>query len=218
MARGWTTAASALAHGAVICTVIFWPRAESAQVGMARRDVAVRAPLLPQVRGDAKQVATPAAPPGRRALRWARPSGRAAVEPAPWLGAPIDATAAPAPAPEVVIGALQSADGTEAFDVPPPAPQSFEAARMTPPERLSGPDPVYTPEALAHEIEGMMRVACVVTVRGDVRGCRVLHGLPFMDRAVVDALERRRYSPARLADGQAVETDFLFVVQLRLPR
>ena len=45
----------------------------------------------------------------------------------------------------------------------------------------------------------------------------MLKGLPFMDRAVVDALERRRYTPARLQDGRAVEVDYTFRIRLQLP-
>jgi hypothetical protein len=37
-----------------------------------------------------------------------------------------------------------------------------------------------------------------------------------MDRAVLDALERRRYSPATLA-GRSVEVDYTFRIELRLP-
>jgi periplasmic protein TonB len=88
---------------------------------------------------------------------------------------------------------------------------------MTPPQRLSGPDPTYTREALEHEVEGTMLVQCVVTAAGDVQACRVLRGLPFMNRAVVDALERRRYAPARLPDGRAVDTEYVFHIRLQLP-
>jgi protein TonB len=56
-----------------------------------------------------------------------------------------------------------------------------------------------------------------VTVQGAVRDCRVLKSVPYMDRAVIEALERRRYTPARL-HGQPVEVDYIFRVQLKLPR
>jgi hypothetical protein len=38
-----------------------------------------------------------------------------------------------------------------------------------------------------------------------------------MDRAVIDALERRRYSPA-LLHGQPIEVDYTFRITLRLPQ
>lgn len=84
------------------------------------------------------------------------------------------------------------------------------------PTKISGPDPSYTAPALDHEIEGVMRVACIITVSGVVDRCRVLHGVPFMDVAVKQALQQRRYEPGRLADGTPVETEYVFVVKLLL--
>ena len=88
--------------------------------------------------------------------------------------------------------------------------------RMSPPEKLGGPDPVYSEKALEREVQGTMVVRCVVTTEGKVFGCRVLKSLPFMDRAVIDALERRRYKPATLG-GRAVEVNYNFKITLRLP-
>lgn len=88
--------------------------------------------------------------------------------------------------------------------------------RMTHPQYLGGPAPRYTEKALEREVQGTMVVKCVVTVEGRVYGCRVVKSLPFMDRAVIDALERRRYSPATLG-GRPVEVDYVFRITLRLP-
>jgi len=75
---------------------------------------------------------------------------------------------------------------------------------------------VHTEKALEREIQGTMEVGCVVTAEGRVFGCRVLKGLPFMDRAVIDALEKRRYKPATLG-GRPVEVNYKFRITLRLP-
>ena len=83
--------------------------------------------------------------------------------------------------------------------------------------KISGPDPEYTQRALDREIEGTMLVKCVITSYGFVEGCRVLKSLPFMDRAAIDALERRRYKPY-LSNGNPVEIDYTFKIQLNLPR
>lgn len=88
---------------------------------------------------------------------------------------------------------------------------------MTPPAKVSGPNPEYTRQALDHEVEGLMMIKCVVTIEGVVKDCRVLRGLPFMDRAVVEALERRRYKPALLFN-RPVEVDYTFKIRLALPR
>jgi serine/threonine-protein kinase len=83
--------------------------------------------------------------------------------------------------------------------------------------KISGPDPQYTAHALEGEIEGVMVVKCGVTGRGAVQNCRVLRGLPFMDRAVVMALEARKYRPY-LVNGQPVDIDYTFNIRLALPR
>jgi serine/threonine-protein kinase len=83
--------------------------------------------------------------------------------------------------------------------------------------KISGPDPQYTPQALDHEVEGVMLVKCVITLEGAVQDCRVIKGLPFMDRAVVYALQARKYRPYVL-DGQPVEIDYTFKIKLTLPR
>jgi protein TonB len=87
---------------------------------------------------------------------------------------------------------------------------------MTHPVKRSGPDPRYTPEAIAREIEGTMTVRCLVGVDGRVRACRVLRGLPYLDAAAVEALERRVYRPATLA-GAPVEVSYVFRISMRLP-
>jgi protein TonB len=88
---------------------------------------------------------------------------------------------------------------------------------MIPPSMIKGPSPRYTNEALEHEVQGLMVVKCVVTTEGLVRECRVLQSLPFMDRAVVDALEHRLYTPA-LLQGRPVEVDYTFRIRLMLPQ
>jgi TonB family protein len=87
---------------------------------------------------------------------------------------------------------------------------------MTAPSMISGPPPEYTPQALERGVEGLMLVRCVITAEGQVRGCKVTKGLPFMNIAVVDALEKRRYSPAR-AQGKPVDVYYTFSIRLTLP-
>jgi protein TonB len=83
-------------------------------------------------------------------------------------------------------------------------------------KKISGPDPEYTQKAQEHEIEGPMLIKCVITEHGTVHGCRVLKSQPFMDRAAVEALERRRYEPY-VSNGKPTEVDYTFKIMLRLP-
>jgi len=87
---------------------------------------------------------------------------------------------------------------------------------MTAPAMLSGPAPEYTADALERRVEGAMQIRCVVTSEGEVRGCKVLKGLPFMNAAVIEALERRKYKPA-LAKGKPVAVYYTFNLRLKLP-
>jgi protein TonB len=82
--------------------------------------------------------------------------------------------------------------------------------------KIGGPQIQYTQKALEMEIEGTMVVKCVVTIQGTVRECRVLKSLPYMDRAVIDALERTTYKPY-VFQGQPREVDCTFRIRLQLP-
>lgn len=95
-------------------------------------------------------------------------------------------------------------------------PVEFDPGKMEPPKLLGGPEIRYTEKALEREVQGKMIVKCVVSLDGKVTSCRVLRSLPFMDRAVIDALEKRKYAPALLG-GKPVEVDYTFVLNLKLP-
>jgi protein TonB len=134
-----------------------------------------------------------------------------------------EAAEAPGDAPEPGMGSSegikQGIPGGSGLGPPEgaaPGPIDFDDT-MTPPRMLAGPAPEYTREALEREIEGTMLVKCVVTTQGIVRTCRVLKSLPFMDRAVIEALEHRRYAPALLR-GRPVDVDYTFRVHLTLPQ
>jgi TonB family protein len=88
--------------------------------------------------------------------------------------------------------------------------------KLTPPVLISGPEPEYTPQALERRVEGTMVIRCVISVDGTVHGCRVIKSLPFMDRAAIAALERRKYKPA-LRAGKPVDVYFTFTLTFQLP-
>jgi protein TonB len=95
-------------------------------------------------------------------------------------------------------------------------PVEFDAKTMKDPGFVSGPNPQYTEKALEKEVQGVIVVKCVVTIDGRIHDCRVIRSLPFMDRAVITALEKRRYSPATQG-GRPIEVDYTFKITLRLP-
>ena len=69
---------------------------------------------------------------------------------------------------------------------------------------------------IEHGIEGTISVRCVVNTQGQVHGCTVQKSLPFMERAVINALEARKYHPA-LLKGKPVDVFYTFNVRLKLP-
>ncbi|HSB20769.1 MAG TPA: energy transducer TonB [Anaeromyxobacteraceae bacterium] len=95
-------------------------------------------------------------------------------------------------------------------------PVEFDPHTMKDPVYVSGPAPQYTEKALEKEIQGVMVVKCVVTVDGRIHDCRIVRSLPFLDRAVIEALEKRRYAPATQG-GRPIEVDYTFKVTMRLP-
>ncbi len=103
---------------------------------------------------------------------------------------------------------------------PPPAAPRGNAVEfsdvITAPLMISGPNPEYTEEAIERGIEGTIAVRCVVDTQGQVHDCKVQKSLPLMDRAVIDALEARKYRPA-LSQGKPVDVFYVFTVRLKLP-
>jgi periplasmic protein TonB len=220
------TAGSIALHGGaiVIALVLAGLRTEAPPPLPEPRLVPPRFPI-PQASGRSGN----SQPPPVRDQTRARPprvnlSREVAPAPEPPPGSAVEA--APAAATQVgsdatdrpgVSGDMGPGGGGEDFTPTGPEPTLEYDGRMTPPRQISGPDPEYTLQALQSDVQGVMVVKCIVTVEGAVHGCRVLQGLPFMDRAVMEALERRRYLPARLA-GRPVEVDYTFRIRLQLPQ
>ena len=90
-------------------------------------------------------------------------------------------------------------------------------SRMTPPRLISGPAIQYTDKALENDVEGLMIVRCVLNVAGEVGRCEVKQSVRFMDSAVVETLQRRRYTPVTL-EGRPIEVYYTFRIRLNLPR
>lgn len=87
---------------------------------------------------------------------------------------------------------------------------------MERPKKKSGPDPTYTREAREAKVEGKCIAQCVVTKEGDLKECKILKSVPFMDQAVLDALAKQKWEPATV-DGKPVSVLFSipFVFKLK---
>lgn len=87
---------------------------------------------------------------------------------------------------------------------------------MSRPEKLAGPQPFYTQEALNQNIQGQVLARCILTRAGTVRSCRLLKPLPIMDEEVLLSLCASRYTPV-LDAGQPVDVEYTFNVRLTPP-
>ncbi|HYO59238.1 TonB family protein [Archangium sp.] len=111
----------------------------------------------------------------------------------------------------VVGGVLGGQVGSTGTDVLP------FGAGMTRPEKMSGPAPQYTREALEARVQGLMIVKCVITTEGTIERCRIIKPLPHMEQAVLDSLYAQRYKPVTF-QGRPVQVDYTFNIRLSLPR
>ncbi len=89
---------------------------------------------------------------------------------------------------------------------------------VVPPKVLESSPPMYTPEAVAANVEGIVTLEGSVDIQGKVSALRVLKGLGYgLDPLAVKAVSRWKFSPA-LRDGQPVETITQIEVDFRIPR
>jgi TonB family protein len=77
-------------------------------------------------------------------------------------------------------------------------------------------EPVYTEEARANRMSGIVIVEAIVGKDGLVKDVRVLKGLPFgLDQAAVDAVRQWQFRPGTL-NGEPVDVIFTLTVNFRL--
>ncbi|MBX5484944.1 MAG: energy transducer TonB, partial [Myxococcaceae bacterium] len=87
---------------------------------------------------------------------------------------------------------------------------------MTRPQRLSGKNPEYTREALEARVQGVMIVQCTITLEGTLTDCSIIKPLPFMERAVMDALRTWKMTPV-MYQGHPVSVRYKIPIRLTMP-
>ncbi|WP_257451358.1 energy transducer TonB [Archangium lipolyticum] len=126
--------------------------------------------------------------------------------------------AAAAPAPEVRTSVAARTleprrPQPEGFGAAPSEPVPFEPSAMTRPQRVSGREPRLTEEARAARVRGTALVRCVVTREGQVKGCKMLNGLPYMDQELLETVSTWRVTPVT-QQGRPVDVEYTFVVRI----
>ncbi|QRN98236.1 energy transducer TonB [Archangium violaceum] len=125
---------------------------------------------------------------------------------------------APAPSPEVRTSVAARTPEprrpqAEGFGALSSEPVPFEPSAMTRPQRVSGREPRLTPEARAERVRGTALVRCVVTREGQVKGCKMLNGLPYMDQELLEAVSSWRVTPVT-QQGRPLDVEYTFVVRI----
>jgi TonB family protein len=119
------------------------------------------------------------------------------------------AEAAQPPAQETEPAAPQQAPAAEddspvADEPAAPDPSPPSSGTLVHPRNLDSCIVTYTPEAYAAQVQGRVVVRCTIKANGQNTDCRVLRGLPHMNKAIVEAMNQCRTEPVTL-DGKPVD-------------
>ena len=99
---------------------------------------------------------------------------------------------------------------------PPPAPGPARVGgEIRAPARLVYVPPAYPATAKFARVEGEVLLEATIDETGAVRDVKVMHSIPLLDRAAIDAVSAWRYSPTRL-NGQAVAVILQVTVRFSL--
>jgi len=83
------------------------------------------------------------------------------------------------------------------------------------PAKIVNVAPVYPEMARITKVEGMVILEAVIDASGSVTSARVLRGHPLLDQAALDAVQRWRFTPARL-NGEPIPVVMTVTVQFKL--
>jgi TonB family protein len=149
--------------------------------------------------------------------------------PVPEPAAAADSPGSPSPPKPTPPSAFTNPDNLPVPVAPPPtaaAPPTVLPAtpavlafgpEMTRPALLSGGELAYPREAMVAGVTGTIIAKCTITAEGALRSCRIIKGLPFLDKAALDMLATRRYSPV-MYQGKAVPVEYVFNLKIAPPR
>lgn len=149
---------------------------------------------------------SPKEPASDETPSWASPANAPAAATATALAAPL------VPAPSAV-AAGAPAMATAAAPTATVLPYGPD---MSQPKLVSSVDPVFPREALVARVEGTVIAKCTITTSGSLESCRIIRGLPFMDKPMLDALSQRKYTPV-MYKGKPVAVQYVFSTHIVHP-
>lgn len=97
-----------------------------------------------------------------------------------------------------------------------PAPTTARRFQVTRPDKLYGLAIKYPPAAMKAKIQGETSVQCTIRADGRNENCRIVKSLPYIDNAVIRAVEAARSEPIRV-NGKAVDhSDHIWHITITL--
>jgi TonB family protein len=87
--------------------------------------------------------------------------------------------------------------------------------RIAMPQRIVHAQPRYPSIARQNKIQGTVDVSVVIDAGGNVDQARVVHSIPLLDNAAIDAVRKWKFSPT-IVDGQAVPVTMVVHVTFAL--
>ena len=110
------------------------------------------------------------------------------------------------PPPLLGIQANESEVGEGLLDIstPAPAPPARSlGGQVQAPKLVSSPSPVYPPDALREQVQGIVVIDALIDEAGKIADVKVVSGPTALKQAAIDALRTWKYEPARL-NGQPI--------------
>jgi periplasmic protein TonB len=100
---------------------------------------------------------------------------------------------------------------------PPPVPQTPMRLHsgMQAPRKIVHVPPRYPPTAQAARVEGVVALEAVIDVTGRVNDVRVVHSIPALNQAAIDAVRQWRFTPT-LLNGEPVSILLTVTVRFTL--
>ena len=116
--------------------------------------------------------------------------------------------------PNLVLGVP---DGAPPPPSEPTGPIRFVVGgKITEPEKLSGPVPLYPEAARRARIQGVVVLECIIGKNGEVTDVKVLRGLPLgLTESAVDAVRSWKFKPSTLNE-KPVEVLYILTVRFNL--
>jgi protein TonB len=87
---------------------------------------------------------------------------------------------------------------------------------MSRPALVEKKEVIYTREAIAAKVEGLMLVRCVITVAGNLENCQVVKGLPHLEKPALEALRSWKYTPVTY-QGRPVSVNYVISMRMVAP-